>query len=285
MKKLKYNENTREIDVVEEERRTIKVKNFIERYKVFIEIFSTILTIFMSGMVAYVGYEVNARNAETNKRQLEIAENDRKPRFVIKRNLLPDNIRLPDDMEKVPRYSYTITNEGGDISEVLLYPESYIYFYVPTNIEGEYYIFKCLSHDFEVGGAGSVPMLEKDKVFSFDEYVLKDDDISEWEALGKCVSEYFPDMKYTHKNFVKICYTDYMGEEQEKLFEFNDSYVKKLSDEKGCIPLKAGLDYSLGEVPEIEETAEKVKKEIEDWLEKNKDSKGHKIPPGTWFRY
>lgn len=250
-------------------------------------------------MVSYWGYQLNVRNVEINeanveinkrnseisKRQLEIIENDKKPHFVIKRDFIPDNTKQLDDMEKVPKYSYTITNEGGDISEVSIFPESYIYFYIPTSVEQEYYIFKCVSHDFEVGGGSSIGMIEKDKEFIFCEYVFKDNGASEWESLGKSVSEYFPSIKCIHKNFIRIYYTDYMGEHQEKIFEFNDSYVKEPRDEEGYILLEAGLDYSLDYVPEIEETVEKIKKEIENWLEKNEGSKGYEIPHGMMFQY
>lgn len=40
----------------------------------------------------------------------------------------------------------------------------------------------------------------------------------EWEEIVKNVLKYFPSIRYIHKNIVKICYTDYIGENQEEFF-------------------------------------------------------------------
>lgn len=229
--------------------------------------------------------EINKQNAEINKRQLDIVENSKKPRFTIKGDFLPSHTDHSNSGKKVPKYSYTITNEGENISEVSISPESYIFFYMSTGIENEYYIFRCQVNDFQAEGASSIGIIEKDKKFSFCDYVLKDDGASEWEAIAKNVVEHFPDIKYNHKNLVEISYRDYMGEEQEEIFEFNDWDIKAVRNEEDCIPLKIDVDCDLGCDPEVGEMAESIIKEIEDWLEKNESSKGYEIPPGTGVQY
>ena len=240
----------------------IRLRGFLERNKIFFDLFSTFI---LSIAPAVLGYQLNARNVEineenmeTNKRQLDIVERGKMPRFAIKGNFVPSHTGSPSYGKKMAKYSYTITNVGENISEVSVRPESYIYFYMPTNVENEYYIFKCIANDFRIDGSDSMYPIEKDKEFVFYEYVLKHDGSSEWEATAKNVSKHFPNIKYDHKNLVEISYRDYMGEKQKEIFEFSDWDIREAENEEGCILLNIDVSGELGYDPEVSEMAMEI---------------------------
>ena len=90
MKKLIYNENTKEIDVVEkkhspekDEKEPRKVKKWLEENKIFFDIVSTFCVGTMGVVISFVGWKTNQRSADIYQRQLEILENDREPYFTI----------------------------------------------------------------------------------------------------------------------------------------------------------------------------------------------------------
>ena len=90
MKKLIYNENTREIDVVKKEdapepekSRIRKVKYWLENNKIFFEIFSFVFIGVMGIVISVFGVKLNKIIVDINQRQIEIAENDRKPHFSM----------------------------------------------------------------------------------------------------------------------------------------------------------------------------------------------------------
>lgn len=295
MKKLIYNENTREIDVVEKEdepepekSRIRKVKDWLENNKIFFEIFSFVFIGVMGIVISVFGVKLNKIIVDINQRQLEIAENDRKPHFSMDCSYMSvDKTKIGVD-GKIPKCNYNIINKGGDITEVFIEPESYIYFYMPTNIEREYYIFKFRSNDFWTDGGRGIGTIEKNKEYIFTEYIFKEEKM-EWEEIVKNVLKYFPSIRYIHKNIAKICYTDYIGENQEEFFSFNGIDIKKESGEEFCILLGdnygSDLDTQKTGTQEVEEAVLLIKNGIEEWIEENKGSRGHEIPEGTRFGY
>lgn len=267
----------------------IRLRGFLERNKIFFDLF---LTTILSIVLSFWGYKLNVRNVEINEknseiseRQLEIVENSKKPRFVIKSDFLLGKTIYEGNEKKIPRYSYTIINEGEDISEFSISPKSYIYFYMPTNTEQEYYIFKCEANDFILDGSDSIMPGEKDKEISFHEYVLREDGAREWEEIAKEVARHFIDTKYNHKNLVDISYRDYMGENKKETFEFDDWAIRAAQNEEGCIRLENDTGCELGYDPEVDEVAEGMIKEIEEWLKKNQGAKGNKMPNDIAFEY
>lgn len=300
MKKLIYNENTKEIDVIEQEdlpesenpnKEKSRVKIWLESNKIFFDIVSTFCVGLMGIVISFAGCSINKETMEIYERQLEILENDKKPHFTIKYDSLSvDTTQIGDD-GKIPKCYYNIVNKGEDITGVSINPESYIFFYIPTDIEQEYYIFKFCSHDFWMDCGRGIGTIEKDKEYQFAEYVIKENYKSEWMEIAKIVSKYFPDIKCVHKNIVSICYTDYMGEEKEEFFSFDNSNMKKEFDEEQCILIKDdyGIDFDLAEpktaMQVVEESAEQIKKGIESWLKNNKGSRGYEVPYGTRFEY
>lgn len=297
MKRLIYNENTKQIDVVEEdfsskekeEKKSRRVKTWLENNKVFFEIFSFVFVGIMGIAISFIGLKFNKTAVDIYQKQLEITENDKKPRFYIKCDYLSaTNNRIGIDGKTTKCY-YSIGNKGEEITQVSMNPESYVFFYIPTNIEREYYIFKFRSNDFCTDGGNWIETIEKDKEYMFAEYIFKDEGMSEWMAIAKIVSEYFPEIKCVHKNIVNIRYTDYIGEEKEEIFIFNDRDIKKSSDEESCIPLEnhyeSCLDKQKTGEQEVKDAAEGIKKGIKDWIKNNKGVKGYEVPNGTRFEY
>ncbi len=303
MKKIVYNEDTKEIDVIEKEgiedhektekgdtkKRPKGIRALLEKNKIFFEIFSFVFVGGAGIVISFVGLKFNKTIVDINQRQLEITENDKKPHFYIKCDYLSvDTTKIGVD-GKIPKCHYNIVNKGEDITDVSISPDSYIFFYMPTNIEREYYIFKFCSNDFWTDGGRSIGTIEKDKDYMFTEYIFEDKGMSEWMVIAKNVSKHFSDIKCTHKNIASIHYTDYMGEEKEEFFSFDDRNIKKESDEEQCISLKcdygSDLDTLKTGTQEVEEAVEEIKKGIEGWLRDNKGSRGYEIPDSTRFEY
>lgn len=332
MKKLIYNENTKEIDAIEQEKtdcfeeiekenkdykekgenitKTVlelkeetiakidseqkgekkDFKNCLEIVKIFCEIFSSIVLGIMGIVLTFSGNNINMQTKEIYERQLAIIENDKKPHFSIKYNYSSTDNKSGVD-GKIPIRYYCITNEGGNIKYVRVRPESYIYFYVPADVEKEYYIFKFQSHDFYIDYGQWIETVKEDKEYRFSEYIIKEENKSEWECIAKMVLNYFPDIKCVHENIVNISYTDYMGEEKEEDFTFDYNVIKKKYNEEWCIPIESNYGYDIdSETPklateEAKESAEEIKKQIDNWLKNNKGSRGHEKPEETRFEY
>ncbi len=267
------------------------IRTWLEKNKIFFEIFSFVFVGGAGIVISFVGLEFNKTIVDINRKQLEITENDKKPHFYIKCDYLSvDTTKIGVD-GKTPKCYYNIVNNGEDITVVSINPESYIFFYVPTDIEQEYYIFKFCSHDFWMDYGRSIGTIEKDKEYQFAEYVIKENYKSEWEEIAKTVSKYFPDIKCVHENIVRISYTDYMGDDKEEFFTFDDRNIKKENDEEWYISIEDdyGIDFDLSEpkpaMQVVKESAEEIRKGIEDWMKDNKGSRGYKIPDDTRFEY
>ncbi len=233
MKKLVYDKETKEI-VIEEiesseekEPKIIKIKKFFEKYKIFFEIFSSVLLAIMSFVISIVGIQINKRNSETNKRQLEIAENDREPYFVIKSETL-------DEKHKEGNYEftiklYTITNEGGLITGAYS-SEIYKYAVVKVFNEKSYkqdtYILYFNDIFEKTEGIMSLYNDEK-KEFKFCEKENNKFD-KLITSLSYTLKEKFPapgdKSRYTAqvniKNTIKIEYINYKNEEYVKEYQF-----------------------------------------------------------------
>lgn len=294
MKRLIYNKDTKEIDIIEkddflEKKKKRKVRSWLENNKIFFEIFSFVFVGFMGIVISFIGLKFNKSIVDINKRQLEITENDKKPHFYIESDYISATIDKAGVDGKKPKCYYNIINKGEDITEVLIEPESYIFFYIPTDVDGEYYIFQFNSHDFYKDYVSGIETIEKDKEYRFAEYIIKEGEKSEWMEIAKRVFTYFPNIKCVHKNIAKISYVDYMGEKQEEFFVFNDRDIKKEHNEENYVLLKDdyGIDFNTPKpaLQSVENSAEDIIKGIDDWMKKNNGSRGYKIPKGTRFEY
>lgn len=148
MKKLLYNENTKEIDVIEEDfplkekerEKPRRVKIWLENNKVFFEIFSFVIVGAMGVVISFVTWKTNERSAEIYQKQLEIEDNDREPYFTTK--------ELNIDNEKNAKI--TIENKGGRITSAgaWIIP----FFKIVIDNYGKVYKFAVpLSHDVYLG--------------------------------------------------------------------------------------------------------------------------------------
>lgn len=169
MKKLIYNENTKEIDIEEDDFSTekITIRQWLENNKIFFEIFSFVFVGLMGIVISFIGLKFNKTIVDINKRQLEITENDKKPHFYIESDYISANTNQVGTDGKTPKCYYNIINKGEDISDVSIDPESYIFFYMPTDVKGEYYIFEFNSHDFYKDYASWIETIEKDREYRF----------------------------------------------------------------------------------------------------------------------
>lgn len=105
MKKIKYNKNTKEIDIIEtEETRLYVIKEWLEKNKIFFEIFSLFFLGVMGIIISGVGLQINKRTAEIYKSQLEISENDREPYFEVE---------FIDNSTEKGDFTLEIKNKGG----------------------------------------------------------------------------------------------------------------------------------------------------------------------------
>lgn len=227
MKKLVYNEETKEIVIEEKEPKIIKIKKFLEKYKIFCEIFSSVLLAIMSFVISIVGIQINERNSETNKRQLEIAENDREPYFVIKSESI-------DGKHKEGEYEftiklYTITNEGGLITGAYL-SEIYKYALIKVFNEklGKKDTYILYLNDIFEKTEGIISLYnDEEKEFKFCEKENnKLDDLI--GSLSFELQKKFPEPKdklaykaqVDIKNIVEVEYINYKNEEFIKKYQF-----------------------------------------------------------------
>lgn len=121
MKKLIYNENTREIDVVEKEdapepekSRIRKVKDWLENNKIFFEIFSFVFIGVMGIVISVFGVKLNKIIVDINQRQLEIAENE-----IIRRLDISDDM-YTETWETKGKWQGTVRKYSDDVIEMVL---------------------------------------------------------------------------------------------------------------------------------------------------------------------
>lgn len=285
MKKLFYNENTKEIEINERES---KIKGFLQSNKIFLEIFQMIFSLFFLGIIGVI---VSFRTMDIYENQLEIEEKNMEPYFTLECESVWDKVEETEGTDKIANYKYTLSNNGGNITNVNIWAESYIIFYVPTDIENEWYIFKYMTNDFNVNYRNSNRQEEKDK-FIFYEYTSEenaDESSDRAMALGKYLSENISKkVTHTDRYYLHIIYTDYKGEEKMKTFEFFGSLLQEVDNEiEGVVigSLDAVISNQGGDISDNEELGKKIKEDIEDWMEKNKGRKGYDITPPVQYNY
>ena len=142
MKKLIYNENTKEIDIIKENKRGIKkIKGFFEENKIFVEIYSLFFLGTMGVVLSFVGININNETMEIYEKQLEIEEKNMEPFFTLECKNIWEKVEETEGTDKIAKCQYTLTNNGRSITNAHVWVESDIIFYIPTGVENEWYIF------------------------------------------------------------------------------------------------------------------------------------------------
>lgn len=149
MKKLIFNEVTKELNFVEQEssrkdgenskennneilkegknniqenaEKSKKLKFWLENNKIFFEIFSYVFVGVMGIVISLVGLKFNETTVEIYQRQLKMDENDREPSFYSE--------LCWTDVENMD-YVYEIENRGGIAIDCLVCPVLKIVFYI-----------------------------------------------------------------------------------------------------------------------------------------------------------
>lgn len=144
MKKLVYNENTKELNLIEQveitekiEKTTIvedaskcklkidELRKSLKENKIFFEIFSLFFLGVMGVVISGVGLKVNKRTADIYQKQLEILVNDREPSFYSK--------LCWTDAENM-EYVYKIENHGGIASDCIVCPILKVTFFINNEL-------------------------------------------------------------------------------------------------------------------------------------------------------
>lgn len=281
MKKLVYNENTKEIDVVDKEKPR-RIRIWLENNKVFFEIFSYVVVGIMGIVISFVGWKTNERSADIYQKQLEIMKNDREPYFTLKSEEIYEEVEETKEDDTIAIRRYIISNNGGTIRDVSIIKDASVIISVPQNediISDGYYVFKYSFLDFFFNKLEIKPQIqnvEDGKDIIFYEYGIErkhpdyidgeEFDYSDifWMLEEKLEEKLNCGFLFERKNFIEITYTNYKNEKYTKRFEFtNDNMWLSNEDEEGI-----NLYYNISQ--DIDEMAEEIKEGIEDWIIKNK---------------
>lgn len=251
-----------------------RVRKFLERNEIFIKVFSSILLACLSLVVSYWGYQLNERNVEINEmnaelnkqnvkineinakinrqnakiseRQFEIVENDKNPYFIFECEDIWEEVEETERTGKIANHRYTITNKGGNISNVYMDIESYIFIYLETDRPDAYHVFKYRIDNF-LYKHPFYPCDTENNKFVFYEHTSEENsneysDKAYW--LYKYFEQYLPNFKTLEiRKFVNISYNDYAGREKEDTFEFYDSNMQKTDKNKTEIEVGLGLGW------------------------------------------
>lgn len=216
--------------------------------------------------------EINKQNAEINKRQLEITENEKKPYLVLSNDKISKKIQENTGEYKIVRNCYTITNEGGKISNVRIHKEAFIYISLSTEMEHEYYTFRCKTLNSDIEQVEK----NKNKKFVFYQYISRE--IAR-ETRGTCLmlkhylSGYFRGrMTCRKKEFITIEYRDYMGVDQKNVFDLERKKEVDEQEELQKVDADFSKELTIGSIDNIQKTSEVIKENIENWLKKNGES-------------
>lgn len=298
MKKLQYNEITREIDIIEQEqievykepevetkievnsenidekpkdkprkenKKILKaLKKRLKRNKIFFEIFSLFFLGVMGAVISGVGLKVNQKTAEIYQKQLEILDNDREPYFTINSETI---FKRSDKDSYYIQMKYTIKNEGGLITEAFIKDiGAYAIIHIPIHGKNNY---KNLYFRYEIEDKFSMPNSsyfynEETKEFVF--YGVMDSDHQDFAtALEQELNSILGsnDTYIGFEDYIEIFYVNYKNDEYRKKFQFTgNSMVINENDDRIFINIKQRNDITLI-AQEIIEHVEEWKKDFE----------------------
>lgn len=294
MKKLAFNEITKEIDIIEQKeineiessenenlkKKSERIRYCLERNKIFFEIFSLFFIGVMSIILSFFGWKTDKRSSDIYEKQLEIMNNDREPYFKIRSEEIYEEVEETEFNNTIAIRRYTISNEGGKIRDVSIVKECCAIIYVQKykHFVGKYNIFKYTFLDFffntkdsairqNINDGEDIVFYEYGIERNNKEYIEKNE--FTYEDIFSMIDEelyktFLRDIKLQRKNFVEITYTNYKNEKCTKRFEFTNDNM--------WISNKAEEGFSLlnNTETEIEKIPEEVKRRIENWLKSNK---------------
>jgi len=234
MKKLIYNENTKEIDVMEQKNCSEKekpkgFKAWLKNNKIFFEIFSLFFVGVMSIILSVVGLRINKKTAEIYQKQLKIEEDNREPLFQLKTELINENIE-----KNQKEYRHIIKNEGGSISYATAMIRKYIEVGI-ISIEGkeiiEPIIFRApISDRHYTETRFGVQYNEFDKNFVLHEIDCKEDMLTFSDELSGRIALLIDDTRFYSSGihtYIEIVYNDYQNKQVKEKYEINNVYFTK----------------------------------------------------------
>lgn len=257
MKKLIYNENTKEINIVEKEafsakgkKKPKRVKSWLENNKIYFEVFSYLFVGVMGIVISLAGCSINKQTMKIYERQLEILTDDREPYFIMNSNKKSD--RSYDDSNNYNiELIYEIKNKGGLILDpCILNIEKYLSIYF-----SDYKIYKFKIYDFFIN---EYPEYDEEKeTLKFYEYRSDEYDNFVNELIQE-IEAYFDNVIVSEQNYVNISYVNYKNEQCLQRFKFTPKKIE-VSDGK-----KEGIYIGKDSSYDILTIIEKIKKSIKD---------------------
>lgn len=231
MKKLMYNENTKEVDVAEEDfplqeeerEKPRRVKIWLENNKIFFEIFSFVIVGAMGVIISFVTWKTDERSAEIYQKQLEIEDNTREPYFETKELNIEDKKKA----------KLTIENRGGRITSA---GASIVPFFkiVIDNYGKEYKFVVPLSHDVYLGeDYGPIYRYdENERTFIFD-FMLKEELTISSKKIEDTIKNHLntDSVSVTLERWIGIEYINYKNEKYQIVYELNFVYLVKIDEE------------------------------------------------------
>ena len=225
MKKLIYNENTKEINVIEHG----KSKAWLKNNKIFFEIISIVfgfLISIVSLVVSISGLKTANNTMKIYEKQLEIDKNNRKPLFELRTELINENIE-----ENKKEYRYTLKYEGGQISHATALIRKYVEVEI-TYIEGkkiiEPIIFRAPISNKNY--TNSVEYNESDKNFILHEIEYEENMRAFHLELSSRISLLIDGTRACVsgvKTYIEIVYNDYQNKQVKEKYEINNVYFTK----------------------------------------------------------
>ncbi len=267
MKKLIYNEITKDIDIVEQEETQILKESELEddnkksvnnikdktkklnRIKDFLKIFSSVLLSIMSIVISVVGVQINNKTKVIYEKQLEILENDREPYFTIKSEKF---LGVPYEGLNNYDIEYEIKNEGGlMLNPRILRLVKYITIYF--NKSGDKYKFNidnflAFSEPYYNNENSTIRCFE----YRSDEY---DNFVNE---LMEEIKVHFESVSVSENNYIDICYVNYKNKQHFCSFEFTENEIKISNNEKEGIYIGSNWERDIKLI--IEEIKKGIKK-------------------------
>lgn len=245
--------------------------------------------------------EINRKNLEVNEKSLKILEADHNPYFSLECKGVWSKLEETKGTNKIAKTQYALVNSGGKIKNVILTVQSYILFYVPTEIEDEWYIFKYPTNNFGVNKySRRIREEEAGRRFVFYEYVSEKQE-NENSFFGLDLGRYLYNnlnkgITHSYRNILDIIYTDYMGEEKRKKYSFLGSELNELEKELEGAFIGVNLDATIStrdkkvistpiDINDVESVGRALKEEIENWLRENRAAKGYKNVVRTFYNY
>lgn len=273
MKKVKFNQNTKilEVEEIEEE----KPKE--EKYKLVINI----ITLCLSVISIFISVLALLNDNKMNERQLKISEIDESPYFILECENVWEELEETRGNDRIAVRKYTLKNIGGNIRNVTLKLDKYVRFCVPDKKLDKYHIFNYkLQYNTEGIGVfcdSKLTWEEPDKKVVFYEYT-SENEMEESERKANELYEYLWEnsdmyiMTYYTTGVLYIQYTDYMGIEKEEKYKFEGSRLDKIEGDLEGIDVRVEREEKI-DFWNMQEVGKEIKESMDKWMDEDKESR------------